>query len=102
MGFHNEHHDFPRIPGSRLQQLHDMAPEFYKHLAHHDSYTYVIYRYVTDPAIGPFSRVKRLAEEARSVLAPSDRLRGGSAAVPWAAAAIGGGPISVASGKKGN
>ncbi|KAL3677421.1 hypothetical protein R1sor_027369 [Riccia sorocarpa] len=59
VGYHNEHHDFPRIAGSRLPELKKMAPEFYEGLAYHKSWTNVIYRYVTDPTVGPFSRTKR-------------------------------------------
>lgn len=59
----NEHHDFPRIPGSRLRKLHAIAPEFYDNLASHNSYCGVIWRYITDPAIGPFSRVMRAVEQ---------------------------------------
>jgi len=59
VGYHNEHHDFPFIPGSRLPALRAMAPEFYDALPHHNSWVLVIARYISDAAVGPFSRVKR-------------------------------------------
>lgn len=59
VGYHVEHHDFPSIPGSRLPLVKKIAPEFYDHLDHHTSWTYVLYKYIMDPAVGPFSRVKR-------------------------------------------
>jgi len=59
VGFHNEHHDFPFIPGSRLPKLREMAPEFYDTIPHHDSWVMVIWNYITDAHVGPFSRVKR-------------------------------------------
>jgi len=59
VGYHNEHHDFPRIPGSRLPALHAMAPEYYKNLPCHDSWVKVIWDYIMDPTVGPYSRVMR-------------------------------------------
>lgn len=59
VGYHVEHHDFPSIPGSRLPIVRQIAPEFYESLPFHTSWTYVLYRYVIDPAVGPFARVKR-------------------------------------------
>ena len=59
VGMHNEHHDFPKIPWSRLGQVRKIAPEWYEHLPQHSSYIAVIWRYITDPEIGPWSRVKR-------------------------------------------
>jgi sphingolipid delta-4 desaturase len=59
VGCHNEHHDFPYIPGSRLHKVREIAPEFYENLPKHDSWVKVIFDYITDPAIGAFSRVKR-------------------------------------------
>lgn len=59
VGYHNEHHDFLRIPGSRLPELRRIAPEFYDTLPHHTSWTATIWRYICDPNVGPFARVKR-------------------------------------------
>ena len=88
VGYHNEHHDFPAVPGSRLPQVKHprdllprfiavlnpangfffsreksqvkaIAPEYYDNLPHHNSWVKVLYDFVTDPAIGPYARVKR-------------------------------------------
>jgi len=58
VGYHNEHHDFPRIPWSNLPKVREIAPEFYQ-MPSYTSYISVIWQYVTDPTIGPYSRVKR-------------------------------------------
>lgn len=63
VGYHNEHHDFPRVPGSRLAKLKAIAPEFYDNLHCHTSWSMVLYRYITDPNVGPFSRVVRKAAQ---------------------------------------
>jgi sphingolipid delta-4 desaturase len=59
VGYHNEHHDFPYVPGSRLGRLRAMAPEFYENLYVHSSWTGVLWRFVTDAELGGYSRVKR-------------------------------------------
>jgi sphingolipid delta-4 desaturase len=59
VGYHNEHHDFPYIPGSRLAKLRRMAPEYYDSLYSYKSWSAVIWRYIMDDHIGGFSRVKR-------------------------------------------
>ena len=59
VGYHNEHHDFPYIPGSRLPALRSLAPEFYDGLMHHDSWTATLFRYITKPELGGYSRIKR-------------------------------------------
>lgn len=65
VGYHNEHHDFPRIPGYRLHRVRQIAPEFYDNLKSYDSWTMVIFNYITDPTIGPFSRVMRKQKGAK-------------------------------------
>jgi len=59
VGYHNEHHDFPRVPGCRLPQLRAIAPEYYDCLPSHNSWVKVIWDYIMDPSIGPYSRVMR-------------------------------------------
>lgn len=59
VGYHNEHHDFPSIPGSRLPLVRKIAPEYYDNLPCHTSWVKVIWDFITDPAIGPYARVKR-------------------------------------------
>jgi len=58
VGYHNEHHDFPKIAWSRLPRVREMAPEFYSNLPCHTSYLKVLWTYITDESIGPFSRIK--------------------------------------------
>jgi sphingolipid delta-4 desaturase len=59
VGYHNEHHDFPYIAGSRLAELRRIAPEYYDGLLHHASWTRVLWRFVTETHLGGYSRVKR-------------------------------------------
>lgn len=59
VGFHNEHHDFPRIPGSKLHKVKEIAPEYYDDLDAYRSWSQVIYMYIMDRTVGPFSRMKR-------------------------------------------
>jgi sphingolipid delta-4 desaturase len=59
VGHHNEHHDFPYIPGSRLARLRELAPEYYNTLSSHNSWVWVIWQYIMDPKLGGFSRIKR-------------------------------------------
>ena len=59
VGYHNEHHDFPFVPGSRLPKVKEIAGEFYDVLPHHTSYIKVMYDYITMPSVTAFSRVKR-------------------------------------------
>jgi len=57
--YHNEHHDFPYVAGSRLPRLRAQAPEFYDALYSHRSWTVALWRFVTRPELGGYSRVKR-------------------------------------------
>jgi len=68
VGYHNEHHDFPRVPWSRLPKVRSIASEFYQ-MPHHTSYVYVIFKYITDPTVGPFSRIKRKEKSQEHIIA---------------------------------
>lgn len=59
VGYHNEHHDFPAVPGSRLPEVKKIAPEYYDNLPQHHSWTAVLYDFIMDPDIGPYARIKR-------------------------------------------
>lgn len=59
VGYHNEHHDFPAVPGSRLPEVKRIASEFYDDLPQHHSWSSVIYDFIMDPDIGPYARIKR-------------------------------------------
>ena len=59
VGYHVEHHDFPSIPGTLLPEVRKIAPEYYNSLYSHTSWVYVLFRYIADPNVGPFARVKR-------------------------------------------
>ena len=59
VGYHNEHHDFPYVSGSQLPRLRRLAAEYYDDLMHHESWTATLWRYVREPRIGGYSRIKR-------------------------------------------
>ncbi|KAI9225676.1 MAG: fatty acid desaturase-domain-containing protein [Piptocephalis tieghemiana] len=65
IGYHNEHHDFVKIPWSKLPELKAMAPEYYDTLAYHTSWVMVLYCFITDSFLGPQSRAVRSVEEHR-------------------------------------
>jgi sphingolipid delta-4 desaturase len=59
VGYHNEHHDFPNVPWSRLPQLRETASEFYDNLPYHKSWPRVLWKFIFDSRIGAKNRVKR-------------------------------------------
>jgi sphingolipid delta-4 desaturase len=59
VGLHNEHHDFPAVPWTRLPALHELAKEFYIDLPKHTSWIWVIWQFVWDKEVGMNCRVKR-------------------------------------------
>ncbi|PYH36490.1 sphingolipid delta(4)-desaturase family protein [Aspergillus neoniger CBS 115656] len=59
VGLHNEHHDFPAIPWTRLHELHRIASEFYEPLPCHHSWVWVIWTFILDKNVGMWCRVKR-------------------------------------------
>jgi sphingolipid delta-4 desaturase len=63
VGYHNEHHDFPSVPWTRLPALKALAPEFYDVLPAHPSWPMVIVNFIRDGDAGLFARAKRLAAQ---------------------------------------
>ena len=63
VGYHNEHHDFPKISGFRLPEVRKIAPEFYDKLHSYDSWPMVLYDFITRPDMSPYSRVKRMPKK---------------------------------------
>ncbi|MFO1520320.1 MAG: fatty acid desaturase [bacterium] len=59
MGYHNEHHDFMKVPWSRLPRLRSLAPEHYDALHSYSSWTRLIFRFIIDPEITLFRRIVR-------------------------------------------
>jgi sphingolipid 4-desaturase/C4-monooxygenase len=66
VGYHNEHHDFPSIPWTRLPALKALAPEYYDTLPSHPSWPMVTYNFIFDSNVGMWSRVKRVPAGART------------------------------------
>ncbi|KAF2085878.1 peptidase M24A, methionine aminopeptidase [Saccharata proteae CBS 121410] len=66
VGLHNEHHDFPAVPWTRLPALNKIAHEFYDGLPQHKSWVNVIWQFIWDKEVGMWCRVKR-AEGGRKV-----------------------------------
>jgi sphingolipid delta-4 desaturase len=62
VGYHNEHHDFPSIPWTRLPALRALAPEFYDNIPSHPSWPMVIVNFIRDREVGMFARAKRLVK----------------------------------------
>jgi sphingolipid delta-4 desaturase len=60
MGYHNEHHDFPQVPWSRLPEVRAAAPEFYDHLYHHRSWTKLLFHVLFSRKFRLHNRTVRL------------------------------------------
>lgn len=59
VGYHNEHHDFIRIPWQNLPKVRALAPEFYNNLYYHTSYVRLLIKFLFDPEMTLFNRVVR-------------------------------------------
>ncbi|KAL7448785.1 hypothetical protein ACHAWC_000921 [Mediolabrus comicus] len=71
VGYHNEHHDFANISGKHLPDVRKIAPEYYDDIPHYHSWVKVIYDYIVDDGISPYSRTKRVTMENKEI----DQLR---------------------------
>jgi sphingolipid delta-4 desaturase len=67
VGYHNEHHDFPFVTGKKLRLVKSIAPEYYDDIPHYHSWIKVIYDYIMDSKISPYSRVKRVTLEKKEI-----------------------------------
>jgi sphingolipid delta-4 desaturase len=59
VGHHIEHHDFPRIPGSRLPLVRKLAPEYYT-MPSYQSWTKVIFDFILGRNMNLYGRVTRI------------------------------------------
>ncbi|KAJ2159887.1 sphingolipid delta-4 desaturase [Coemansia sp. RSA 552] len=87
IGLHNEHHDFPQIPWTRIYKLRRIATEFYDPLYAHTSWFGVIVRFIVSPMQGPQARLARMYKAhlsgRRDYKVPDDS-EGSSSASYWA------------------
>ncbi|CEP61180.1 sphingolipid delta(4)-desaturase family protein LALA0_S02e08504g [Lachancea lanzarotensis] len=60
VGLHNEHHDFPFVPWSRLWELNRLCPEYYQDLPKHDSWCMVLWNFIFTQDVTLYNRVKRV------------------------------------------
>jgi len=75
VGYHVEHHDFMHVPGWRLPELHQLAAEYYEPLASHQSWTFVLFHFITNGSMHVGKRIVRSVETFRKIkdtLAPVD------------------------------
>ena len=59
VGYHNEHHDFPSVPWSRLPLVKAIASPWYDSLVSHQSWTRLLCRFIFDPRLSLYSRLLR-------------------------------------------
>jgi len=78
VGYHNEHHDFPSVPWTRLPALRALAPEFYDALSSHPSWPMITINFIRDKNVGIFARVKRPPRAVKTAPPPIE-LDGGCA-----------------------
>ena len=67
VGYHNEHHDFPRVPWTRLPKLKAIASEYYDSLPQYTSYLALFFTYILYDELGPFARVKRSGKSCKAL-----------------------------------
>ncbi len=69
VGLHNEHHDFPYIPWTRLYKLNRIAREFYDPLPKYYCWSIIIVKFIFDPKVSLWCRVRREAAVKKDVKA---------------------------------
>mmetsp|Transcript_14490 Transcript_14490/g.25969 ORF Transcript_14490/g.25969 Transcript_14490/m.25969 type:complete len:313 (-) Transcript_14490:52-990(-) len=63
VGYHNEHHDFPNVPWSRLPQLREVGDKYYSKIPFHSSWVGALWQFLMSPDVTMYNRVKREAAE---------------------------------------
>ncbi len=69
IGYHNEHHDLPRVPWRFLPKVKAAAPEFYEPLYAHRSWTRVLLWFLFDPGADLYARITRQRPRPRQAAA---------------------------------
>jgi len=59
VGYHNEHHDFSFVPWNNLPKIREIAPEYYNTLVYHESWSKLVWLWLTDGDLSLFSRTVR-------------------------------------------
>ena len=54
-------------------QLKEIAPEYYETLAYHKSWTWVTWKFLSDPEVGPWTRMRRPTREPVTTPATPDK-----------------------------
>ncbi|KAH9876253.1 hypothetical protein J1614_004132 [Plenodomus biglobosus] len=88
VGLHNEHHDFPAVPWTRLRKLNSIAHEFYDDLPRHESWCWVLWQFIWDKDISLWCRVKR-EQGGRKVGAGSAGATNGAVRPGWSEEELG-------------
>ncbi|TNE97065.1 MAG: fatty acid desaturase [Deltaproteobacteria bacterium] len=76
LGYHNEHHDFYKIPWNNLPKLKAIAPEYYDNLYYHTSWTKLFLKFIFDPKIDLYARIVRRPLEQRDNKDKHDSIEG--------------------------
>lgn len=66
IGFHNEHHDLPRVAWVYLPEVKRLAPEFYENIYAHRSLTKVLLQFLFDRDLDLYARITRVREAVRA------------------------------------
>lgn len=59
VGYHNEHHDFSYVPWNNLPKIKAIAPEYYDDLVYHESWSKLLWHWLTRKDLSLYSRTLR-------------------------------------------
>jgi len=78
VGYHNEHHDFPKVPGRLLPEVRKLAPEYYDTLPYYNSWTDVLVGFIFHSNVNAYCRVRRNTGEEYNDAAVKAKLKSGA------------------------